>query len=192
MLLAPSIHDLFSLCFPSFFPSSIHPPLLSFLLIHAGIDTQLSSIHPPELFPPRSTEGIGSYPSFSFHLFFPLSGQKKKKKLQTTSQDVLPGWYHPCAKALLFALTRLLLSLHPNLPDCVFSLPEKFWLHSENLLIQSYFIHPTLVPSLKTISVRSFMRMLKERVAVNMGMLFIFVTARTLTWRIGISSRSSP
>lgn len=78
MLLAPSIHDLFSLLFPSSFLPSIHPPrLLSSLLIHAGIDTQLSSVHPPELFPPRSTEGIGSYPSF---LLLSCQARKEEKK----------------------------------------------------------------------------------------------------------------
>lgn len=38
------------------------------------------------------------------------------------------------------------------------------------------------------------MKMLKERVAVNMGMYSLFVpyTDRTLTWRLGISSQSLP
>lgn len=195
MLLAPSIHDLFSLLFPFFFPS-FHPSTApSLFSSHPCRDRHPTVIRPSARTLPTSVHGRYRIIPISPSSF--LSGQKrKKKKLQTTSQDVLPGWYHPCAKALLFALTRLLLFLASEPAQLCFFIfsVRKLWLHSENLLIQSYFIHPTLALSSKTIFVRSFMKMLKERVAVNMGMysLFIPYTDRTLTWRLGISSQSLP
>lgn len=142
MLLAPSIHDLFSLLFPFFFPS-FHPSTApSLFSSHPCRDRHPTVIRPSARTLPTSVHGryriIPIFPS-SF-----LSGQKrKKKKLQTTSQDVLPGWYHPCAKALLFALTRLLLFLHTNLPNCVFYFLCPKILVAQRELTHTILLHPS-------------------------------------------------
>lgn len=177
----------------SFLLSFIHPSTSPLFSSHPCRDRHPTVIHPSARTLPTSVHGrYRIIPIFLFPSFFsPIRPEKEKKTANNLSG--CSSWLVPPLRESLAIRADTFTAFFASEPArlCFFS-ARKFWLHSENLLIQSYFIHPTLVPSLKTISVRSFMRMLKERVAVNMGMLFIFVTARTLTWRIGISSRSLP
>lgn len=133
-----------------FLPSSIRPRHLA--LIHAGIGTL---IHPPD------SSHLGSRKVLDRTLQI-----HARRKLQTTSG--CSSWLVPPLRECLAIRADTLTALLSIQLRLFFS-----FCRSENLLIRFYFIHPTLVPSLKTIFVRSYMRTSKGRVAVNMGMYLL-------------------